>query len=386
MRAQQKHPESQKLYLIFFKIELENKRQSDELEALLHADIVYTSSKKKFTNIDFFIEMLNIVDKFAYANSIQQNILDDMREMFPREEVLWNTLAQRELKGLSTVDCTVDFSGLIKTEDGENKSDDCKVNLKKLKIEDLSSPPQHTLRKRIELCIQIYEQAVKIVDTPKMWNFYINAMLELNSDLSTQASIKKFGLKRAFEGASRSNHMSEDHYLQYIELLYTNNPKDVIIEEIFGKATKTYGSSLKIWLQCMRYYIQDGNFTKTQEIFKTAKNLLGPKGTEVWHLYLLYMKSCRSSDAHAEFDRYIGALAQQKHGAFNGLKGQILELLAITTGIKRARKAYKLFINNYPESYEVHDIMAELEAKQVKKNILYKDFLRPNQIPIFLLN
>lgn len=163
LRAQQRHPESQNLYLTFFKIELENKRKSEEIEALQHADIVYTSSKKKFTNIDFYIEMLNIVDKFSYANSIQQNILDDMREMFPREEILWHTLAQRELNGLSTVDCTVDFTGLIKSEDAANKGEDNKVNLKKLKIEDLSGPAQHTLRKRIELCIQIYEEAVKVV-------------------------------------------------------------------------------------------------------------------------------------------------------------------------------------------------------------------------------
>lgn len=164
-RAQQRHPESQQLYLTFFKIELENKRQSEELVALDHAEIVYSSSKKKFTNIDFYIEMLNIVDKFSYASSIQQNILVDMREMFPREEILWHTLAQRELNGLSTVDCTVDFTGLIKSEDGENKGEDSKANLKILKIEDLSAPAQHTLRKRIELCIQIYEEAVKAVSS-----------------------------------------------------------------------------------------------------------------------------------------------------------------------------------------------------------------------------
>lgn len=165
MRAQQRHPESQKLYLTFFQIELENKRQSPEIEALQHADIVYTSSKKKFTNVEFFIDMLNIVDKFSYASSIQQNILEDMRVMFPREEIMWHTLAQRELHGLSPIDCTVDFTGLIKAEGIENKDEDNKlnVNLKKLKIEDLSTPAQHTLRKRIELCTQIYEEAVKVV-------------------------------------------------------------------------------------------------------------------------------------------------------------------------------------------------------------------------------
>lgn len=163
LRAQQLHPESQKLYLTFFQIELENKRKSDELEALQHADVVYSSSKKKFTNIDYYIEMLSISDKFKYASSIQQAILEDMRMMFPREEILWHTLAQRELNGLSSIDCTVDFAGLIKSECGENDDEDSKANLKKLKIEDLSTPAQNPLRKRIELAIQIYEEAVKVV-------------------------------------------------------------------------------------------------------------------------------------------------------------------------------------------------------------------------------
>lgn len=183
LRAQQRHPESQKLYLTFFRIELENKRKSVELEALQHADVVYASSKKKFTNIEFYIEMLNIVDKFSYAHSIQRHILDDMRNMFPRNEILWNTLAQRELKGLSNIDCNIDFTGLIKvecefenmndsdseTKGGEstdNRSEDAKMvdlDLKKMKIEELATPQQNTLKKRIEICVQIYESAVEVV-------------------------------------------------------------------------------------------------------------------------------------------------------------------------------------------------------------------------------
>lgn len=201
-----------------------------------------------------------------------------------------------------------------------------------------------------------------------MWNYYIDAMLELNSDLSTQSSMKRFALKKAFEGANESNHMSEDHYLMYIELLYTNNPKDDNIEKVFRKATKIYESSVRIWLLCMRYYIQENSFKKLQDVFKTAKTSLGAKGAELWQLYLIYLKSCRSSEAHAEFERYIFELSRQQHATFNVLKAQILELLATTVNMKRARKTYGLFIKNYPVCYEVHEMMAELEAKQVTMN------------------
>lgn len=172
LRAQQRHPESQKLYLTFFQIELENKRRSDEFEALQHAEVVYSSSKKKFTNIEFFIEMLNIVDKFKYAKSIQQNILDDIREMFAHEEILWHTLAQRELNGLSTVEPTIDLAGLIKVE-GENKNEDSKLHLKKLKMEELPAPEQKTLKKRIEQCVTVYETAVKAVSWQILFIFFL---------------------------------------------------------------------------------------------------------------------------------------------------------------------------------------------------------------------
>lgn len=78
MRAQSRHPDSQKLYLKFFEIELENKCELTPLEALQHADIVY-NSRKRFNNIGFYLEMLKIADKYDYASSIQRNILSDMR-------------------------------------------------------------------------------------------------------------------------------------------------------------------------------------------------------------------------------------------------------------------------------------------------------------------
>lgn len=176
MRAQQQLPAAQKLYTTGFRIELENKIKLDEVEALQRAESMYESSRaQKFINAEFYIEMLDILDKFNYAHAIQQRILDDMQEMCPHAEIRWHTLAQRELKGLtSKINCAVDFSGLIKMEcdDVENNKNeggattDAKnidLNLKKMKIEDLAAPPHHTSAKRIESCIKTYEDAVKDV-------------------------------------------------------------------------------------------------------------------------------------------------------------------------------------------------------------------------------
>lgn len=65
-----------------------------------------------------------------------------------------------------------------------------------------------------------------------MWDYYISAMLELNSDKTTQAGLKRSSLSRAFRAAHESNNMSESHYLQYIELLYNTKAKDEVIPKV----------------------------------------------------------------------------------------------------------------------------------------------------------
>lgn len=194
-------------------------------------------------------------------------------------------------------------------------------------------------------------------------------MIELNTDLTTLASLKRFGLSRAIDGAYQSNHMSEKQYLQYIELLYANNPKNEKIEEVFQTAVKTHENSPNIWLQYIRYYIQenDSNKLKTlQKLFETAKKRLGPDGSEIWYLYMTYLKSYQSSETNAEFERLISELACQPHSNFNPVKARILEFLQQTTNMKRTRDAYNLFIKHFPGCYEAHEMMADLEAKQVE--------------------
>lgn len=158
LRAQQLHPESSKLYLTFFQIELENKREVDESLALQHAKTIYTSAKNKIKDFNFYKEILEIADKFAYATSIQELILHDLREQFQQDELMWHTIAQRELNGLPT-DTSIDR---IKQENEDKINTEDSLDIKQ---EERSS-----LQKRIESCVEIYEEAVKAVSSKKMKN------------------------------------------------------------------------------------------------------------------------------------------------------------------------------------------------------------------------
>lgn len=168
LRAQQLHGESLKLYLIFFQIELENKREADPELALQHATIVYTGGKKKFpNNFNYFLEMLQMVDKFEYARSIQTMILKDMTEIFANAEIMWHTFAQRERNGLATDNFNEKVRGRRRNSsvDGDQcmsgLEDNFKMNLEIIKSDD------PTLRKQIECSVQIYEESVKEVCVSK---------------------------------------------------------------------------------------------------------------------------------------------------------------------------------------------------------------------------
>lgn len=198
-----------------------------------------------------------------------------------------------------------------------------------------------------------------------MWTYYLDAMIELNTDLSTLSSLKRYALCRAFEAANRSNKMSEKHYLQYIELLYSKNTEDENVERVLQKASKMHPKSIDIWFQFIRYHIRDNNFKRLKEIFKISKDRLGLNGAEIWHLYLMYLRTQQSNESNAEFEKLMLEVAAQPHATFNKLKAQLLEHIAVSISMKRARKMYNLFIKHYPSCYEVHEMMAELEAKQV---------------------
>lgn len=65
-----------------------------------------------------------------------------------------------------------------------------------------------------------------------MWNYYINAMLDINADCTHHAALKRASLGQAFAYGNTSGFMSEDHYLKYVELMFAKDPKDMKIAEV----------------------------------------------------------------------------------------------------------------------------------------------------------
>lgn len=208
-----------------------------------------------------------------------------------------------------------------------------------------------------------------------MWASYLDTMITMKSDLSTLSSLKRYALYRAFEAANRSHKMSERHYLQYVELLYTKNPNSANVERVLQEALQVHSKSLEIWYQLARYYIRCNSFKRLQEVFIAARQRLGGNCAEVWYLYLMFLRTQQTAETNTEFEKIVVELATQSHPTFGPLKGDILEHIAVTSNIKRARKMYNLFSKHSPNSFEIYDTMADLESKQVKFSFFRISFL-----------
>jgi U3 small nucleolar RNA-associated protein 6 len=254
LRAVQKHPENSDLYLQYFRIELEEglkfvDENPGELEKTFQRmTALYQNCKTKIHSIDFYVDLLGVFKEFPFAQKLEKMILKDMLEAFPCDPILWHTLAQRELEGLHTKD-----------------DDEDEISVVNVKQKPLSTD----LKTRISLCIEIYDRAVDILNTEKIWSLYINAMLDLNLDRNPidLMGFKRKALGNAFRKGHEVGKISELHYQQYLELLLEGKSYEMIAE-VIEKATHLYPDSSKLWEIWMKLFIAQNDDAGVEKKFK----------------------------------------------------------------------------------------------------------------------
>ena len=62
----------------------------------------------------------------------------------------------------------------------------------------------------------MYENAVKNLNTERMWTLYLDRMLELNEDTKCLPNLKRNSLTKAFLGAHNQSMMTEKYYLIWV--------------------------------------------------------------------------------------------------------------------------------------------------------------------------
>lgn len=155
---------------------------------------------------------------------------------------------------------------------------------------DTQSHTQLTSKKRIELCVKIYNTAASIMKTQSMWSLYIDAMIDLNNNKSTQPSLKQKCLLAAYQGAHDAKCLSEQQYLQYIELLKSNPEEEYQLKlcEVLENATEIYSNSIELWKLYLKYYMQKDDENKVYDIFAVASKIIGCDSLPLWELLKQY--------------------------------------------------------------------------------------------------
>ncbi|GAB0094316.1 hypothetical protein DMENIID0001_095980 [Sergentomyia squamirostris] len=342
----QRHPENCKLYCKFLKIKLlEAEKIDDQTEVgatdrklvLEQAKIIYENSRKKIHSVEYLADILEIIQEFSIAGDLQKMVLKDMQKDFLLEELMWHTLARRELMGL---------------------------HMKDDKEEEIMSTP----KKRLERCVQVYSEATKILKTEKMWSFYINTMLELNQDNSVQANLNQQGLHTALKGAYEAGFLSESHFIHYIDqLVKTEDTQMEYVLEIFDKATKTFPLSGRLWEMWMRFHIQNESEQSLYEVFRQGVKKIGENSYPLWQLIIQYYQA--RSDLPNRVEQIFNEAMMQPSSVASKLKAQYIEFLAVTKDINSARQKYEELVRNTTPCLEIHEKMAYLESIQCDPNV-----------------
>lgn len=152
--AKMKHPESLSVFLTIFQVELEAIRKQNVNEAIDYLEDGYRKGKLKFPQIEFYFGVLQIVDKLSYARSMQQLILTDARAEYLHNELLWHTLAQRELHGMTVNDNSKFFA-----DEHHQEDDDSKSSYSKSQSSD-HSVSLRPMRTRIKACVETYKEGI----------------------------------------------------------------------------------------------------------------------------------------------------------------------------------------------------------------------------------
>lgn len=348
----QRHPKSETLYFTFIKLKLleaaaiqsdiadADQREQAQQKLLAQTEVIYKEARENIETVEFLVGILEIVSNFEFAAPLEAVILADLQASHRQSELMWHTLARRELAGRHLS-----------------------------KIEEGGATKRHPSdpKKCIELCATIYETACELLDTEQMWSYYLDTLFEVDGMELTDDKVKtEQAIQVAFAAALKRNKVSEECFLKFVEFssefshLLTKDEQLVILEQ----STQKFPQSVSLWEMQMRFHIE---YQQTEEVYKVfrlaLKQLSVADSFPLWELLLLFYKSDDQLSGKVK-GIYREAIDLATAEISNKLKPQFLEFLVQSEGIEAARSEYNKLCLCVPSCLEMHRQMARMEAMQ----------------------
>ncbi|XP_043248218.1 U3 small nucleolar RNA-associated protein 6 homolog [Colletes gigas] len=350
------HPTSQLLFIDAFKLELEEasldeqKRENngDSVTPMITEDdmsigskrayIIYQQASKCIKDIKFIIELLDATKEHTNTEKLQHKIVSDMIQEYAHEPLMWDTMARRELEGLT-----------------QPSLDDATMEIDNLK--------QTSLRDCITSCNKVYQTALKKIKTEEMWSLYIECLIEINQKGGPLPNFKRKLLKTAFTQAHQAKKLKEKSYLYWVNMLNVEKRDETTekkLKDILCIATEAVPTSVSLWHARLRYLLVSGQEDEAESIFSKITQILGEKSLPLWRMRILHAQAKSPEKTQEIFQEVIQGypnIAQE-------IKPTYIEWLVLTKSIQAARKIYDDLCLQPPFSIELHKKMTELELMQ----------------------
>ncbi|KAG8230907.1 hypothetical protein J437_LFUL002939 [Ladona fulva] len=302
---------------------------SDEVVDGKLALLMYDLGVSKLKDVRFLINCLSISKEFNLTMNIQEKIVNDLVNNYHNEELTWDTMARRELEGLSyspvdpehmpSISASAMPNTLFAVEaDCPSVSSPSKQTLVGAKIR---KKTKVSVRDRIRRCCVVYDAGVKKLDTERMWALYIECLLELlgngtgglerfgnageggNASLATSQpnSCPRYTRKlllKAFRGAHNACKMTEKYYLMWVDILLGENSPNAALAMLSSRM-KLKGNKGKSSL-CLKGKKRQERKRVTKLNKKVARILAEatdhlPQSSELWMTRLKHHISCSST-------------------------------------------------------------------------------------------
>uniref|UniRef100_A0A6Q2XZJ1 UTP6 small subunit processome component n=1 Tax=Esox lucius TaxID=8010 RepID=A0A6Q2XZJ1_ESOLU len=246
LRALRFHPESQKVYQEYFRMELLHaeklRKEQKELEKAeidvgeyefpleimsgKLAEVVYRDATTKIQGADFILSLLNIAAIFDFTKELQATIIQDLQGKYADHEVTWDFMARREL------DAAV----------GEE------LQSAKGRASDIA--------RREERCCQVYEEGLNMLNTEAMWTCYVSFCLERFKRKTNVHELKekvKYPI-HVFLSLHESRPFSKAFFTRMIQIeKEQETPKMTNLRDFYERALSEFGSTDDdLWLEYIR--------------------------------------------------------------------------------------------------------------------------------------
>jgi len=375
LRALRFHPESIKIYIEAFRLELlevdrlrkrrevlglsceadlpdEEEVKDKILEGQL-AVLYYEDAQKIIKSASDLVPFLTVAKEFDFTQELQQSIISNMKTNYELDEITWDTVGRSML---------------------ENSPSNKTTNLK--------------LQQRLELCFDVYETAVQKLATPKMWQLYVETLFELNADENIKPKVQK-QLNDVCKKAVSSRMLSDTHLIDWFELLEGNMLTLGRYQPSLENGVEQFPKNAKLWMKLMKSCLQENkdffvvdvqsnsDDNKSSESKKTSEvpaqfwkgvACVGDvaEAIPLWEMMIEHFELEDSCDIVEKL--YLRALAAQPPISTH-FKIRFLGWISNKKDLEQGRRFFAEQANVPPLVLDFHVKMIEMELEAPQKNI-----------------